>query len=52
MLSSVGLQNVGVERFIRDKLPFLREFDTKVIVNIFGNSIEEYYEVARRLDGV
>src|SRR4030042_7038318 len=52
MLSSVGLQNVGVERFIREKLPFLKEFDTRVIVNIFGNSVEEYVEVARRLDGV
>jgi dihydroorotate dehydrogenase (NAD+) catalytic subunit len=52
MLNSIGLQNVGVERFIREKLPFLKGFDTKVIVNIFGNSVEEYYEVARRLDGV
>ena len=52
MLNSIGLQNVGVERFIREKLPFLRGFDTRVIVNIFGNSVEEYYEVARRLDGV
>ncbi len=52
MLNSIGLQNVGVERFIREKLPFLRGFDSRVIVNIFGNSVEEYVEVARRLDGV
>lgn len=52
MLNSIGLQNVGVERFIREKLPLLKSVDTKVIVNIFGNSIEEYVEVARRLDGV
>jgi dihydroorotate dehydrogenase (NAD+) catalytic subunit len=52
MLNSIGLQNVGVERFIVEKLPFLKKFDTRVIVNIFGNSIEEYEEVARRLDGV
>jgi dihydroorotate dehydrogenase (NAD+) catalytic subunit len=52
MLNSIGLQNVGVERFIREKLPFLKGFDTRVIVNIFGNSVEEYVEVAKRLDGV
>ena len=52
MLNSIGLQNVGVDRFIREKLPFLRRFDTKVIVNIFGNSIEDYVEVAKRLDGI
>lgn len=52
MLSSVGLQNVGVERFIKEKLPFLRKLDTNVIVNIFGESIDDYREVARRLDGV
>jgi dihydroorotate dehydrogenase (NAD+) catalytic subunit len=52
MLNSIGLQNVGVERFIKEKMPFLRGLDTKVIVNIFGNSIEDYAEVAKRLDGV
>lgn len=52
MLNSIGLQNVGVERFIREKLPFLRKLDTHVIVNIFGDKVEDYYEVAKRLDGV
>jgi dihydroorotate dehydrogenase (NAD+) catalytic subunit len=52
MLNAIGLQNVGVERFIGEKLPFLRQFDTRVIVNIYGNTYEDYYEVARRLDGV
>ena len=52
MLNSIGLQNVGVERFIWEKLPFLRKLDTSVIVNIFGDSVEEYHEVATRLDGV
>ena len=51
MLNSIGLQNVGVEAFIEEKLPFLRKFDTKVIVNFFGDSIDEYCEVARALDG-
>src|SRR3972149_639572 len=55
MLNSIGLQNIGVEAFIKDKLPFLRKFDTKVVVNFFGDSIEEYCEVARVLgsaDGI
>ncbi|MEK7841439.1 MAG: dihydroorotate dehydrogenase [Deltaproteobacteria bacterium] len=51
MLNSIGLQNVGVEAFVEEKLPFLRKFDTKVIVNFFGDSIDEYCEVARALDG-
>jgi dihydroorotate dehydrogenase (NAD+) catalytic subunit len=55
MLNAVGLQNIGIENFIRDKLPFLRQFDTKVIVNFFGDSIEEFAEAAVRLsseDGI
>ena len=51
MLNSIGLQNVGVEVFVEKKLPFLKKFDTKVIVNFFGDSIDEYCEVARVLDG-
>lgn len=51
MLNSIGLQNVGVEAFIKYRLPFLTRFDTKVIVNFFGDSIDEYCEVARALDG-
>jgi dihydroorotate dehydrogenase (NAD+) catalytic subunit len=50
IISSIGLQNVGVDRFISDKLPFLRRFDVRTIVNIVGSSIDEYAEVARRLD--
>jgi dihydroorotate dehydrogenase (NAD+) catalytic subunit len=49
MLNAIGLQNVGIEAFIREKLPFLREFRTPVIVNFFGNCLEEYGEMARRL---
>jgi dihydroorotate dehydrogenase (NAD+) catalytic subunit len=51
MLNAIGLENPGVEVFLRDKLPFLRNYDTAVIVNIFGYSIEEYVGVAERLDG-
>ena len=52
MLNAIGLQNIGVERFVREKLPFLKAFDTSVIVNFFGDSIEEYAEAAKRLSGV
>src|SRR5512147_1215879 len=52
MLNAIGLENPGVDVFLRDKLPFLRRFDTAVIVNIFGYSMEEYVGVAERLDGV
>jgi dihydroorotate dehydrogenase (NAD+) catalytic subunit len=50
MINSVGLQNPGVEAFIRDEIPFLRQFDTKIIANINGNTIEEYVEMAKILD--
>ena len=49
VLNSIGLENVGVEKFISDYLPFLRQYRTKIIANIFGNSIEEYEEVAKIL---
>jgi dihydroorotate dehydrogenase (NAD+) catalytic subunit len=52
MLNAIGLENPGIDAFLRDKLPFLRRFDTAVIVNIFGYSLEEYVGVAERLDGV
>ncbi len=52
MLNAIGLENPGVDAFLRDKLPFLRNYDTAVIVNIFGYSLEEYVGVAARLDGV
>ncbi len=50
MLNAIGLQNVGIEQFIYQKLPFLEQFDTPVIVNFFGNTQDEYGEVAARLD--
>ena len=49
MLNSVGLQNPGVDAFISDELPFLRNFDTVVIANISGNTIEEYAEMTEKL---
>jgi len=52
MLNAIGLQNVGVEAFIRHKMPFLREINTPVIANFFGNTLEEYGEVAKRLSDI
>lgn len=52
MLNSIGLQNIGIEAFIAQKLPFLRTFDTKVIVNFFGDTIDEYASAAESLSGV
>ncbi|MFN3740971.1 MAG: dihydroorotate dehydrogenase [Thermodesulfovibrionales bacterium] len=51
LLNSIGLQNVGLERFLREKLPFIRRFNVPVIANILGNSIDEYIELTRGLDG-
>jgi len=50
ILNSVGLQNPGVDGFLRDELPFLKKFDTKVIVNIAGETIEEFVTMAQKLD--
>ncbi len=52
MLNAIGLENPGVDAFINRKLPYLRQFDTAVIVNIFGYSLEEYVGVVERLDDV
>jgi len=52
MLNAIGLPNVGVETFINDKVPFLRNFNTKVIVNIFGSTVDEYGDVASAFNGV
>lgn len=49
MLNAVGLQNPGVDYFIENDLAFLEQFDTKVIVNLAGKTIEEYCEVASKL---
>ncbi len=49
MLNSIGLQNPGVEHFIEHDLPFLRQHDTKIIVNICGHTLAQYCAVAERL---
>ena len=52
MLNAIGLANIGVERFLEEKLPRLRGLDTAVVANIYGHSVEEYGEVAGALRGV
>lgn len=52
MLNAIGLENPGVDSFLEKKLPYLRQFDTAVIVNIFGYSLDDYVAVTERLDGV
>ena len=49
MLNAVGLQNVGVDAFIEEKLPFLRNYNVAVIANIYGESYTEYAQVAGKL---
>ncbi len=51
MINAIGLENVGLEVFLRSKLPYLRDQGIPTVVNIFGNTLEEYGELARRLDG-
>ena len=52
MLNAIGLANIGIETFLRDKLPWLKTIDTSVIVNIYGHSIQEYGELASALKDV
>lgn len=52
MLNAIGLQNVGIDAFIAQKLPFLRTVDTLCIANFFGGTVEEYAEMAARLDAL
>lgn len=49
MLNAIGLQNPGIDVFLERDLPFLAQFDTKVIVNVCGKSVEDYLEVVERL---
>jgi len=51
MLNAIGLANIGVERFIKEKVPIIEDFDLPVFVNVAGESIDDYVAVARRLAG-
>ena len=52
MLNAIGLENVGLAAFVKEKLPFLRGLDTPVFVNIYGKSTKEYAELAVRLEDI
>lgn len=49
MLNAIGLANIGVERFLKEKLPLLNQYDTKIIVNIAASSIDEYVECVKMM---
>jgi dihydroorotate dehydrogenase (NAD+) catalytic subunit len=50
MMNSIGLQNIGVRAFVKEKLPALSRFETPVFANVFGYQVEDYVEVARVLE--
>ncbi len=50
MINSIGLQNIGYALFVKEKLPFLKRFDTKIIINFFGENLHEYIELADKLN--
>ena len=52
MLNPIGLQNIGLNAFITEKMPFLRRYDTRVIVNFFGMTIKQYSEFATKISDV
>ena len=49
MLNAIGLQNPGIDVFVKRDIPFLKQYDTKIIVNVCGKSTEDYLEVVERL---
>lgn len=49
MLNAIGLQNPGIDVFMERDIPFLKQFDTKIIVNVCGKTVEDYLEVTERL---
>ena len=51
MINAIGLQNPGYDLFASRDIPFLRQYDTKIIVNVCGKSTEDYCEVVERLAG-
>ena len=52
MLNAIGLQNPGLDVFVKEKMPFLRKLRSKTIVNFFGSTVDDYAELAGRLDAV
>ncbi len=52
MLNSIGLANIGVDKYIKEKIPLYSKFDTSIIMNIAGSSINEYVEIVKRVESV
>ena len=52
MLNAIGLENIGLEKFVNEKLPLLENYKTRILVNFFGDTKEEYIEMAARLSDV
>jgi len=52
LINAIGLQGPGVDGFVETYLPFLRQYDVPILVNVWGKTLEEYGEVAARLDGI
>lgn len=52
MLNAIGLENVGLEAFVKEKIPFLQKLTTPILVNIYGKTKEEYAELAARLEDI
>lgn len=52
MLNAIGLQNIGLDKFVSQKIPALQGVDTAIIVNFFGNTVEEYAEISARLSEI
>jgi len=52
MLNAIGLENIGIDAFVKGKLPFLRALSPPTLVNIYGKSAEEYVALASRIDGI
>ena len=50
MLNAIGLQNIGLKRFLKEKLPYLRKLNAKVIVNVLGSTVQEYVRLSNALD--
>lgn len=52
MLNAIGLENIGLDGFVREKMPLLHQYKTRIIANFFGESVDEYAEMARALSDV
>ena len=50
MLNAIGLENIGIEAFVEEKLPFLATFSTPVFINVYGTTVEEYSQMTARVD--